>query len=330
MNRTVKWGILGTGNIAHQFARGLKYSKNAELFAVGSRNNEKAKIFATTFAVPNAYGSYNDLVNDADVDVIYIATPHNLHFENTMMCLEHGKHVLCEKPFAVNTKEVQKMIDTAREKNLFLMEALWTRFLPHIEKAKELIASGAIGELKLIKADFGFQTPYNEQSRIFNKQLIGGSLLDVGIYTIFFSLFFAGKPKQIKAVAGMGPTGIDHNCSMSFLYESDLVSVLYSSVVAQTGATAEIHGTKGKILFNEKWFTPVSFVLVDDANKKHTYKFKTKGNGYNYEADEATRCILAGKIESEKMSWGDSLTLIQCMDEIRKQCNIIYPDHDKQ
>jgi predicted dehydrogenase len=328
MRKIIKWGILGPGKIAHKFAEGLKHAGNSELFAIGSRDYSKAQEFGNQYNAKRIYGSYQDLVNDPEVDIVYIATPHNLHFEHTMFCLENGKSVLCEKPFAVNEKEVSQMIKKAAEKNLFLMEALWSRFLPHIIKAKELIDKDAIGELKFMKSDFGFNSPYNPDSRIFSRQLIGGSLMDVGIYPVSLSMFLLGIPHKIVASAGMGPTEVDHSCSMCFSYGKDLISVLYSSVVARTDVTAEIHGTKGKIVFSEQWFRPVPFYMIDEYGNRRDYNFDFKGNGYNYEAEEAAKCLLAGKTQSDLMSWNDSLNLIKLLDEVRRQCNIFYPDHD--
>ncbi|NJK98253.1 MAG: Gfo/Idh/MocA family oxidoreductase [Bacteroidales bacterium] len=328
MKKTIKWGILGTGNIAHKFAEGLRNVNYAEIFAVGSRNLNTALEFGSHYNISRAYGSYEGLSKDQDVDVIYIATPHNLHFSNTMMCLNNGKHVLCEKPFAVNGFEVRQMIQKAREKNLFLMEAMWSRFIPHIIKAKELINAGTIGEIKLLKADFGINFPFDETHRVYNRELIGGSLMDVGIYPVFLSLLLFGKPKLIKAIAGLGPTSVDHNCSISFQYDKDLITVLYSSIVARTPVTAEIFGTKGKITFDEWWFTPVPIHHTDEHGESCQIKLNYTGNGYNYEADEVVKCILSGKNQSELMTWSDSLLLIDTLDEIRSQCNIIYPDHD--
>lgn len=328
MEKRIKWGILGPGNIAHKFAQGLQHVQNSELYAVGSRNLTKAQEFSRNYGNVKSYDSYEELVRDPEVDVIYISTPHNMHFSNTMLCLEHGKNVLCEKPFAVNGKEVRQMIAKAKEKNLFLMEAMWSRFIPHIEKAKEMIDSGAIGEVKFLRADFGINFPYDVNHRVFNRELIGGGLMDIGIYPLFLSLFLLGKPLSVKALAGIGPTQVDHNCSMSLQYGNDLISVLYSTTVAATDVTAEIHGTKGKILFDPWWFTPVPFHYINEKGEKQTPEFNFIGNGYNYEAEEVVKCLLEGKKQSEKMSWDDSLLLIDMLDEIRRQCGITYPGHD--
>jgi scyllo-inositol 2-dehydrogenase (NADP+) len=328
--KTIKWGILGTGLIARKFAEGLRDVAHAELLAIGSRSIDTAQSFARDFQVPRTYGSYEELASDPDIDVVYIATPHNLHCENTLLCLDKGRNVLCEKPFAVNLSEVKKMIARAREKNLFLMEALWSRFLPNIIKARDLIREGKIGEVKLLECDFGLNSPFNPNHRHYNRELIGGSLLDLGIYPVFLSLFLLGKPKTITSLAGIGPTLVDNTCSISFGYEKDLVSFLSSSIVAQTEVVAKIHGTKGKIVFDRWWFCPVGIQLVNENGNSENIPLEMKGNGYNYEAEEVVRCLQEGKTESEIMSHKDSLELIETLDTIRKQCGIHYPGHDAE
>ncbi len=327
-NKKLKWGILGTGIIAKLFAAGLKDVDNIELYAVGSRKTETAEIFAEEFNVSRAYCSYEEVVNDPEVDVIYVATPHNLHFENTIMALDNGKHVLCEKPFGINGKEVRLMIAKAEEKNLFLMEAMWSRFLPNILKAKEIIDSGKIGKIKLITSYFGLRSEHTSEQRHFNKVLGGGSLLDIGIYPVFLSLFVLGKPKSFIATAGIGPTGVDSTLSMTFKYDNDVLSILFSTLIADPDTVSEIHGEKGKIIFDKWWFTPVKFKVVDSSGNETEFPSEHKGNGYNYEAEEAVKCIREGKIQSSLMSWTESLQLIDMLDAIRKECGIFYPNHD--
>jgi predicted dehydrogenase len=326
--KTYNWGILGTGSIAHQMASAIPFVPNSALYAIASRDISTANTFASAFHIQQSYGSYEALVRDPAVDIVYVATPHNLHCENTLMALEHGKHVLCEKPFAVNGKEVRKMIAKAREKNLFLMEALWSRFLPNIIKARELVDSGLIGNVKLLKADFGLNRPFDPDNRLFNKQLIGGSLLDLGIYPLFLALLILGKPDRIKAMAGMGATAVDYNCSFTLGYKDDALAVLHSSLVAQTETVATIYGEKGTIVFDKNWYTPVHM----HANLHDGQKIKTaltfEGNGYNYEATEVIECLKQRKTQSAIMSWEDSTLLIDTLDEIRKQIGLVYPDHD--
>jgi predicted dehydrogenase len=327
-NRKIKWGILGAGRIATSFATCLKEVSDSELLAVGSRDLLKAQKFATDYNIPRSYGSYEELVSDSDVDVIYIATPHNLHLENTLLALNHNKHVLCEKPLGVNQREVKIMIEKAGEKHLFLMEALWSRFLPKIIKTKELVESGEIGEVKLITASFCFKSNYGPENRLFNKDLCGGTILDIGIYNIFLSLLILGMPKSITAMAGISDQGVDNSCSYTFKYDDEALAVMHSSFMATSPAVAEIHGTKGKIVLEHRWFTPGKIKLIHEDGSEETFEFESKSNGYQFEVQEVTDCILKGKTQSDQWSLNDSLKLVQLMDSVRKECGIVYPKHD--
>jgi len=326
--KKIKWGIIGTGWIAEKMAEALPFVQDAELCAVASRSNDKARTFAAKYGISRAYGSYEELVRDRDIDVVYIATPHNLHCENTLLALDNGKSVLCEKPFAVNGREVRKMIAKAEEKNLFLMEALWSRFLPNVIRAKEIIDSGVIGKAKLLAADFGINVPFDPQHRIYNKELIGGSLLDLGIYPLFLALFLLGKPETVRATAGIGKTGVDYSCGVTLGYADDSMSSFYSSCIAQSDVTAVIHGEKGKIVFDRWWFTPVPIHLYDINGDEIPQPLDFTGNGYNYEATEVCRCLRGSRTQSDMMSFKDSLLLIDTMDEIRRQIGLSYPGHD--
>ncbi len=326
--KSYNWGIIGTGFIARKMAEALSYVPQAKLYAIGSRNKQNALEFSGKYKTEKVYGSYEELVSDPDIDIVYIATPHNLHYENTMMCLEHDKHVLCEKPFAVNGFEVRRMIEKARVKKLFLMEALWTRFLPNLIRAKELVDSGVIGKIRFIKADFGINVPFNPLHRLYNKKLIGGSLLDLGIYPVFFSLFFLGKPEKITATAGIGSTDVDYNCSITFGYKDETLAVMYSSVIAKTDITAAIYGDKAAIVFDNFWYMPVPVKIIHSDGKSENIPLQFEGNGYNYEASEVIRCIEKGNIQSNLMSWDDSILLIDTLDNIRKEIGLVYPEHD--
>jgi predicted dehydrogenase len=327
-NEKIKWGFIGTGWIAHKFATALKDVEDAQLYAVGSRNLDSAKKFAEEFSVPKAYGSYEEAAIDKDVDVIYIATPHNLHCENTIMCLDHGKNVLCEKPMGVNSKEARMMIAKAKEKNVFLMEALWSRFLPNITKTKEIVDSGEIGKVKLIMANFAMRSTQTHEQRHFNKDLIGGALLDIGIYNVFLSLLLLGKPQEIKAVAGIGVTDVDESISILFKYANETLAVMNSSFLIETPTVAEIHGEKGKILLPHLWFCPGNVKVVRNDGTEVSFPFEFKSNGYDFEAEEVAKCLRSNKKQSDLMSWDASLDLIDTLDAIRKQCGIFYPKHD--
>jgi len=327
-NKTLKWGILGTGRIATVMARALQDVENSELYAVGSRDLIKAQKFASEYHIPVAYGSYEELVQDEQIDVVYIASPHNAHLENTLLALNHNKHVLCEKPLGVNQKEVNLLIEKATDKKLFLMEALWSRFLPNIIKTKELVETGEIGEVKLITAFFSFKSDKGPEHRQFNIDLCGGTVLDIGIYNIFLSLLLLGEPKRITATAGLSEQGCDTNCSYSFNYDNETIAVMYSSFLADSPVVAEIHGTKGKIMLENRWFCPGSIRLIGIDGSEKKFHFEAIGNGYQYEAQEVTDCILSGKTHSDCWSLNDSLKLVKIMDTVRKECGIVYPKHD--
>jgi len=326
--KKIKWCILGTGGISRKFAEALKAVDNSELYAVGSRTRENAESFAREFNVRKAYGNYENAAEDPDVDVIYIGTPHTLHCENTLMCLDKGKNVLCEKPLSINGNEVRKMIAKAKEKNLFFMEALWTRFLPNIIKAKELIDSNEIGKIKFLNSCFSVKSSYEPGHRQFNRELGGGSLLDIGIYNVFLTLLLLGKPMDFVAMAGIGNTEVDNTCSFIFKYDDDTLAVMYSSFVAQSNSIAEIHGETGKILLPHMFHCPNDIVLTRPDGEEKIIHFEFKSNGYNFEAEEVVKCLQTGKIQSDLMSWNDSLELIDMLDSIRKKCGIVYPGRD--
>lgn len=321
------WGIIGTGFIAQKMAAALLLVPQSKLYAVASRNSSTAADFAATHNC-KAYGSYEELANDPDIDIVYIATPHNYHCENTLMCISKGKHVLCEKPFAVNGREVRLMIDAAREKGVFLMEALWTRFNPRVINAKSVIESGRLGKIKLLTGNLGDLKPFDPDNRFFSKQLIGGSLLDLGIYPLFMALFMLGKPKTIKAAAGIGATGVDTNCSITLGYEDDAMAILHSSLVAATDSTCVVHCEKGKIEFGPSIYAPEKVTLVPLEGKPEDITVELTGNYYQYEAIEVIRCIEGGETSSPMWSWEDSIMLIDSMDEIRRQIGLVYEGHD--
>ncbi len=326
--KTYNWGIIGTGYIAQTMAEALAFVPQARLHVVGSRNRETANDFAAKYSC-KAYASYEEVANDPEVDIVYIATPHNLHCQNTLLCIDKGKHVLCEKPLAVNGSEVDLMINAAREKGVFLMEALWTRFNPRIIAAKEVLDSKQLGDIKLLKADFGLRIPAAETSRHHNKSLIGGSVMDLGIYPLFLAQLFMGKPKTITATAGIGPTGVDTNCAVTLGYEGDALAVIYSSILAHTDCKASVYCENGDLLF-DKWVHVPEKVTITPVNETpKILNVETEGNCYNYEVVEVMRCIAEGKIESELWSWNDSKLLIDTLDEVRKQIGVVYDGHDK-
>ena len=319
-----KWAILGPGNIAHKFANGLKEIPDAQLYAVGSRDLDKAKLFAEEYGAPVTYGSYEELAKDKNIDCVYISTPHPLHMPCSILCLENGRNVLCEKPLAVNKKEAQKMVDLARGKKVFLMEAFWSRFLPPIRKVTEWIKDGKIGDVRMIHCDFAFRAGLNPDSRLFNNKLAGGGLLDVGCYTIgMATMIFGNNPSLITGAAFIGETNIDEQAAMILRYPKGELAVLSTGVRTSTYHNLYVFGTKGNINVPGFWHTEKAILNVDG---EEPVAFEEKaGNGYNYEAVAAMESIREGKIENEQMTHEDSLAIIEISDNLRRQWGLKYP-----
>ncbi len=325
-SKSVNWSILAPGKIAQKFADGLKHVDGAKLRAVGSRNLERASGFANQYGFEKAFGSYEELAGDSETDVIYIASPHTYHYKHTLLCLEHGKHVLCEKPFSMSKQQSEHMVELAGKKNLFLMEALWTRFLPSYLTCKKMAEEKKIGNVKVILANFGFRAPFDEESRMYNLKLGGGSLLDIGIYPIFLAYSFFGKPDHIRSQVQKSPTGSDISCAIQFNYTVGQMASLFSTFDVTTSNTAEIIGDKGTLKLNRMWHIPTSITHIDEQGKETLIEVPSVGNGYNYIAREVTRCIQNGLTESSEWSLKDALTLTEIMDEILLSHHIIYPE----
>ena len=320
-----RWGILGTGNIASQFARGLAELDDAELVAVGSRTAESAETFGERFNAPRRHGSYAALASDPAVDAIYVATPHPLHHDNTIMCLEAGKAVLCEKPFAINAGQAQSMIATARERGVFLMEAMWTRFLPHMVRLRELLAEGVIGEVRMLQVDFGFRTSFNRQGRLFDPALGGGALLDVGIYPVSLASMIFGTPERVTGMAHLGETGVDEQSAMIFGYAGGQLALLSQAIRTNSPHEALLLGTNGKIRVHSSWWKATPITLSVDGKPDELIDLPAVGNGYNYEAAEVGRCLREGRTESAVMPLDETLAIIRTMDEVRAQWGLRYP-----
>lgn len=321
--KTFKWAILGPGKIAHKFAKGLAEVPGSELYAVASRSLDKAEEFAKEFNVPKFYGSYEDLVNDTEVDIVYIATPHVFHHEHTLLCLKHKKAVLCEKPFAMNKEQVNEMIQTAKKENIFLMEALWTYFLPHYQYVLELVKSEKFGKITSLEADFGFEAPFLPEKRLFNKELGGGSLLDIGIYPVFAALTLLGKPDTISAKAEFGKTGVDESCRIEFIYPNGVSARLFSTIKKTTPSIATITFEDATLTINRRFHEPTSVTILH-KNQEDTISFDVNTNGYNFEAEHVQQMLAQGKTESTVMSFEKSLELIELLDNIREEIGLIY------
>jgi len=326
----IQWGIIGTGGIAEKMVEGLSMLPDAKIVAIASRKIERAQAFALKHRIETAYGRYEELARDPGVDVVYVATPHPFHCENTLMCLEGGKAVLCEKPLAMNEKELLRMISKAREKGLFLMEALWTRFLPSIVRTLELIGSGELGDVRHIKSDFGVKRDFDPLHRAFNKELGGGSLLDLGIYPLFLTLLLWGEPDLISAVPDIGPTGVDESLALTLKYNDGRIASLFSSFTVNSTVETHVCGTRGRLKLNRWWFSPVKLELARGEGDTRTIDPHAVGNGYNYEAEEVMSCMRTGKKESILLPLAFSLQLIRLMDKIRKEIGLRYAADSKE
>lgn len=329
MTTQINWGIIGLGKIAHKFAHDLRFVKDAQLHAVASTDSQRSADFAKQYGASYHFSSYEALLNCPHLDAVYIATPHHLHCVNTLMCLRRRIPVLCEKPFGMNAQEVRQMIDMAHTNQVFLMEAMWTRFIPSFQRALELIQSGVIGRPLSMKADFGFFAPFNAESRIFNKDLGGGSLLDIGIYPIMAALSIFGKPAKISALATMSQTDVDETCAVNFQYDNGAIAMLHSTVKAHTNIEAFIYGEKGVLYIHPRFHHSEMLTVKLYNGQEEILSLPIDGHGYQFEAMEVNRCLINNALESSIMSHQFSLDLIETLDAVRREIGLIYPKHDK-
>ncbi len=324
MANAVRWGILGTGKIARAFATALKDVPGAVLAAVASRSLDKAQAFAHEFGGAVAHGSYQELASADGVDLVYVATPHPQHADNALMVLRAGKGVLVEKPFTMNLREAEQVVTLARTRRLFLMEAMWTRYLPAFEEVQRIIASGEIGEVSQVVADFGFTASFGPEHRVFNPELGGGALLDLGIYPLSIATALLGPVAVVKAQAVMGATGVDVQTGFTLGHEGGGISVCSCSFQARTPCELTVSGTRGHVRMNTMFHRARSVTVTLEDGSARTVDTPYIGNGYVHEVMEAQRCFLAGLTESPAMRLGDTLALMGVMDEIRRQIGLAY------
>lgn len=321
---TIRWGILATGHISDKFAQALTDQPDAVIVAAGSRSQEHADAFGSKWNVPYCYASYEQVVAHPDVDVVYIGTPHSLHSQNMQLALEAGKHVLCEKPFTINAEEARRSIAIARARGLFLMEAMWMRYLPAIRQASQWIREGAIGELRLVEACFAMPIPYDPQHRLYNPDLGGGALLDMGIYPISLAVMLLGLPDTVLSRASMGETGVDELNTTIFGYTNGASAVLISTQRLFKPNEAYIVGTGGYIKIHNRFFRATRLTL-DDGEKELTVERPFESNGYVHQIREVHACLRAGELESSIMPLDESLAIMALMDRIRAQWGLVYP-----
>lgn len=320
----INFGILGPGRIAHRFAEAFSVVPEACVVAVASRDLNRATAFANQYRVPRIYSSYESLVADPDVDVIYVATPHAFHCEQTIQCLKAGKAVVCEKPLAINARQVKQMITQAQASNVFFMEGMWSRFFPAIQHIIDEIGKGVIGEITHVKADFGFAGPVDLTGRLYTKKLGGGAHLDVGVYPQFLALLLLGRPHSISSKSELATTGVDTTTQATFHYDRATADI-YSSVTNDTPKVAEIRGTLGAIQMSSPWYKTSETVTRLNSGAVTRNSFPISSTGFEYEIREVVSCINMGRIESDRMPLAFSLMMAEVSDEIKKQGNFTHP-----
>ncbi|MEO6610022.1 MAG: Gfo/Idh/MocA family oxidoreductase [Aestuariivirga sp.] len=325
MAAKTRWGILATGWIADLFVKDLLMTERS-VTAVGSRTNEGAQRFAKQFGISNAHGSYEALANDPNVDIIYIATPHPHHVTAAKLALNAGKHILMEKPFTINAREAAEIVTLAKAKNLVVLEAMWTRFLPHMQRIREIIAAGTIGEIRSVIADHTQKLPEDPKHRLNDLALGGGALLDLAIYPISLTWDILGKPSTIQAAATFKATGADAQVATIFHYASGAIATTLSSSDSAGSNRASITGTKGRIEIDHVWYSPTTFRVYDNSNVVvESFDGTVEGRGMQFQAAEAERLIASGKTSSDIMPSAQSVEIMETLDEVRAIIGLKYP-----
>lgn len=325
MSESLGWGIIGTGGIAAMQTKDLRLA-GLRVAAVGSRNAETAEAFGGKFGISNRHGSYEALVSDPSVDIVYVATPHPMHCENALLAIEAGKHVLVEKAFTMNADEARQIAEAATKRNCFVMEAMWTRFLPTMDRVMELIRTGAIGEPRVLLADHNQYIPHEKAPRVHEPELGGGSVLDLGIYPYSFASRIFGRPKAIAAHGTLSKLGLDELTSTVFEYESGAQAVSQIGFLTPGPNQASVIGHEGRIDIDRVWYTQTSFTHYDQGgNVVERYDEKIEGRGMQYQAREVERCVREGISESPVMPLSETIELMETMDEILRQIGVTYP-----
>lgn len=324
--RKINWGIIGTGAIANTFATALLGVKEANLYGVASRTLTKAQAFAKTYHMNQAYGSYEALLEDPEIDVVYIGSPHTEHYTHAKACLLAKKNVLCEKPISINSIETKELVELAKENQVFLMEAMWSKFLPANACVKEWIDSDRIGAIQYMNINFGFMGERDYNSRLFNPDLGGGALLDVGIYPIHYATFLMGKlPDKIQSTMISGLSGVDEINAITFSYDEGVLALLSSSISTRIGSDAVIIGAKGKIKIENFYMAQKASIYDEEDTLIESFYEPFLVNGYEYEAMEVNRCIMEGHLESPRNPLQRTIEIMEVMDSIRKEWNLVYP-----
>ncbi|WP_280395619.1 Gfo/Idh/MocA family protein [Nocardia brasiliensis] len=313
----IRWGILGTGHMAEVFSTELLALPGHRVTAVGSRTQSKAQRFADTVGLRQAYGSYEALADDSELDVIYIATPNSVHYPAARLCLDAHRAILIEKPFTVSGSEAMSLTEIARRRGLFAMEGMWMRFNPIIGQARTLVSEGAIGEITALYADFGFAATYNPGDRLWAPALGGGALLDLGVYPVALAYSLLGMPEHIRALSLSAPTGVDTDTAAVLGFRSGAVAAIHVSLRATSPQTATIIGTRGRIVIDSPFFRPASLSVIRDGVVREKIGERLTGHGYTYQAEEVARCLRAGRTESPLWPLDATTSVMTVLDEIR-------------
>ena len=321
-----RFAIMGLGKIARKFAADLKLVEGATLESVASRSQERADAFAAEFGARYACGSYEELFDGPHLHCVYIATPHPGHAALVELCIEHGVAVLCEKPLGMNYAEVERLVDLARRRHVYLLEALWTRFLPTFQAAKKRIDEGAIGELQGLRADFGFKADSSKSPRITNLQIGAGALLDIGIYPVFLAQVLLGPPTKVTAVARLDDNGVDIDDTIVLEHPGGQLATLHTTLLARTKTEAVVYGTEGTLFWDGLWYQQSDFTICpDDGEEERRYRAKPRGLGYNFEAHAVVEDLREKRTENELWSLDDTLQLHKTLTAIREQIGVRYP-----
>jgi predicted dehydrogenase len=323
---TLRWGVVGTGKIAGSFARDAGSLPDAQIVAVGSRSQESADRFGDAYGVPRRHATYQALVEDPDVDAVYVATPHPSHADNALAAIAAGKHVLVEKPFTMDAAEAASVVAAARAAGVFCMEAMWTRFLPHTVRIRRLIADGALGEVRAVSADLGMNFPVDPTHRLYAPELGGGALLDLGIYPVSWVFMVLGTPSSVTAVADPAFTGVDGQTTAVLRYPDGVHGIATCTLWARTPRRAWIAGTEGIIEVDPDFYAPTSFMLrregAEPERFEHSDELEGDGKGLRYEAAEVARCVGEGLLESPGMPLDETVEIMRTFDEIRRQTTV--------
>lgn len=323
--KPLRWGVIGTGNIAARFASDLALTESGELAAITSRSAERSRAFAARTAAPRWHVGHADLCSADDIDAIYVAVPHSAHHDVAAAAIEAGKAVLVEKPFTLNRPQAEELAALARRRGVFLMEAMWTRFLPHMARIRELLAGRRLGDVRLVVAEHGVWFERDPAHRMFDPHLGGGALLDLGVYPVSFASMVLGEPTSVTATAQFGDTGVDAQTAVVLGYPGGRQAVATSTMQGWLANRASIAGTDARIDIDGTWYRPTSFTLTERGGAVERYEFPLAGNGLRYQAEEVARCLNSGLLESPELPLAETCRIMGLLDEVRAQIGLTYP-----